>query len=100
MIEMADAENADVQKPAVASVQEKVSKNPLVRLAGHVLLGAGFSTAAYLGGAFVQGVASAIGYLPLANIALGIVPATTSGLGIVVAGFTFAGYLGYELLYG
>ena len=72
-----------------------LNSNPIIQLAGHILLGGAASIGGFLGGSFIQGIAQAIGFTAL-NITYGGVPI----LGSVVGGLTFAGYVGYQLLYG
>lgn len=82
----------DKQQKAIASLTE----NPIVQLAGHILMGGALSVGGYLGGDFIGMTAQALKYVPLADIGgLG-----AAGLGYVVAGVAFAGYVGYQLLYG
>lgn len=74
-------------------VMLKLTDNPIIRLAGHILVGAAVSVGSFLGGAFIQGVAIAIQYAPLSTIG-----GTNVGLGVITAGMTFAGYVGYQIL--
>lgn len=73
---------------AKTNVVQNLNENPLIELAGHVLFGSGVSIGAYLGGEFVQGIATAINYSALAGV----------HLPVVTAGLAFAGYVGYVIL--
>ena len=71
-------------------LRAKLNKNPLVSLAGHILFGGGAAVGAFIAGRFIAGVSNAIGFTSLGSLPLGV----------VLGGITFAGYVGYELLYG
>ena len=68
--------------------EKNLETNPLINLSGHILFGGAISIGSYIAGQFVQGVATAIGYIPL----------STLPLGVVLGGISFAGYCGYVVL--
>lgn len=70
------------------SPESNLIRNPVIQLAGHILFGGAVSIGGFLGGSFLQGVATAISYTPL----------STLPLGVIVAGIVFAGYAGYVIL--
>jgi hypothetical protein len=80
----------DKQAKAAASLTE----NPVVQLAGHILLGSAVSLGGFLGGTFISAAAQTIGYTPL------VIAGSPATLGIIVGSITFAGYVGYQLLFG